>query len=411
MKLYFTSIRIIIVLSMIVPVSFGADQLDEVITEEESNIVYRNSIDFDTKTTQVWWDSAWHNKWQWLKSYDDSGYLTESEFYKFRNDEWSLRGNVSFANNDNGEPISRIRQVYWDGSFYNRSLQEYNYNDGGDLTQNTRLKWRHDSWHNRSMNELQYQDGLCVNNTHYRWADSTWANRYLQEIAYNDNGERVEKVGYKWTDNGWTERHKTEYSFDDNGDLSQKMFSKWTDAGWVTRARLTVNRDDSYNPVEILLEKVDSTDTWNNVALRQNTFSDDGMIMETVKSRWHDDQWRPRKRNEYTYIDAPGRSVLSIAAPATLPDQITLAQNYPNPFNPITTFSYEIPKAEFVTIAVFDMRGSKVATLVNERQNPGIRSHRWNGTDDNGYGVAAGVYIYTIQAGNFQQSKKMILLK
>ncbi len=411
MKSYFTSIRIIIVLSMIVPVSFGADQLDEVITEEESNIVYRNSIDFDTKTTQVWWDSAWHNKWQWLKSYDNSGYLTESEFYKFRNDEWSLRGNVSFANNDNGEPISRIRQVYWDGSFYNRSLQEYNYNDGGDLTQNTRLKWRHDSWHNRSMNELQYQDGLCVNNTHYRWADSTWANRYLQEISYNDNGERVEKVGYKWTDNGWTERHKTEYSFDDNGDLSQKMFSKWTDAGWVTRARLSVTRDDSYNPVEILLEKVDSTDTWNNVALRENTFSDDGMIMETVKSRWHDDQWRPRKRNEYTYIDGPGRSVLSIVAPATLPDQITLAQNYPNPFNPITTFSYEIPKAEFVTIAVFDMRGSRVATLVNERQDPGIRSHRWNGTDDNGYGVAAGVYIYTIQAGNFQQSKKMILLK
>ncbi len=77
-----------IVLSMIVPVSFGADQLDEVITEEESNIVYRNSIDFDTKTTQVWWDSAWHNKWQWLKSYDDSGYLTESEFYKFRNCWW-----------------------------------------------------------------------------------------------------------------------------------------------------------------------------------------------------------------------------------------------------------------------------------------------------------------------------------
>jgi len=411
MKSYFTSIRIIIVLSMIVSVSFGADQLDEVITEEQSNIVYRNNIDFNTKTTQVWWDSAWHNKWQWLKSYDDSGYLTESEFYKFRNDEWSLRGNVSFTNNDSGEPISRIRQVYWDGSFYNRSLQEYNYNDGGDLTQNTRLKWRHDSWHNRSMNELQYQDGLCVNNTYSRWVDSSWTDRYLQEISYNDNGERVEKVGYKWTDNGWTERHKTEYSFDDNGDLSQKMFSKWTDAGWVTRARLSVTRDDSYNPVEILLEKVDSTDTWNNVALRENTFSDDGMIMETVKSRWHDDQWRPRKRNEYTYIDGPGRSVLSIVAPATLPDQITLAQNYPNPFNPITTFSYEIPKAELVTITVFDMRGSRVATLVNERQDPGIRSYRWNGTDDNGNGVAAGVYIYTIQAGNFQQSKKMILLK
>ena len=62
-------------------------------------------------------------------------------------------------------------------------------------------------------------------------------------------------------------------------------------------------------------------------------------------------------------------------------------------------------------VAVFDMRGNRVATLVNERQEPGVRSYTWNGTNDNGDGVAAGVYIYAIQAGNFQQSKKMILLK
>ena len=398
-------------LSMITSGSFGSDQLNEVIAEEEGNISYRNSIDFDTKTTQVWWDSAWHNKWQWLKSYDNSGYLTESEFYKFRDDEWLLRGNVSYTNNDSGAPTSRIRQSYWDGSFYNRSLHEYNYNDGGDLTQNTRFKWRHDSWHNRSLTELQYQDGLFVNKTNYRWVDSTWANRYLQEISYNDNGERDVKIGYKWTDSGWTERHKTEYSFDDNGDLSQKMFSKWTDAGWVTRARLTISRDDALNPAEILLEKVDSTDSWNNVALRENAFSDDGMVIETVSSRWRNDEWRPRKRNEYTYVNGPGRSTLSIVAPATLPDQITLAQNYPNPFNPNTTFSYELPEAKFVTIAVFDMRGNRVATLVNERQDLGVRSYSWNGTNDNGDGVAAGVYIYSIHAGNFRQSKKMILLK
>ena len=411
MKAYFTSIKFIVMLSMITSFSFGTDQLDEVIAEEEGNIAYRNSIDFDTRTTQVWWDSAWHYKWQWLKSYDDSGFLTESEFHKFRDNEWLVRANISYTNNDNGAPTSSTKQVYWDGSWYNRSLHEYDYNDGGDLTQKTRLKWHGDSWHNRSQTELQYEGGLCVNNTYYRWEDSTWTNRYLQEISYNDSDERDVKVGYKWTDSSWTERHKTEYSYDDNGDLSQKMFYKWTDASWVTRARLTISRDDALNPVEILLEKADSADVWNNVALRENAFSDDGMVMETVSSRWRNDEWRPRKRNEYTYVNGPGRSILSIAAPATLPDQISLSQNYPNPFNPITTFSYELPKAEFVTIAVFDIRGDIVATLVNERQDPGVRSYRWNATNDNGHGVAAGVYIYTIKAGNFRQSKKMILLK
>ena len=411
MKAYFTSIKFIVMLSMITSFSFGTDQLDEVIAEEEGNIAYRNSIDFDTRTTKIWWDSAWHNKWQWLKSYDDSGFLTESEFYKFRDEEWLVRANISYTNNDNGAPTSSIKQVYWDGSWYNRSLHEYDYNDGGDLTQKTRLKWHGDSWHNRSQTELQYEGGLCVNNTYYRWEDSTWTNRYLQEFSYNDSDERDVKVGYKWTDSDWTERHKTEYSYDDNGDLSQKMFYKWIDASWVTRARLTVSRDDAHNPVEILLEKVDSTDAWNNVALRENTFSDDGMVMETVSSRWRNDEWRPRKRNEYTYVNGPGRSILSIAAPATLPDQISLSQNYPNPFNPITTFSYELPEAKFVTIAVFNMRGNRVVTLVNERQDPGLRSYSWNCTNYNGDGLAACVYIYSIQAGNFRQSKKMILLK
>ena len=398
-------------IALIASVVFAEDQFDELIAEESDNIAYQNSIDFDTKTTQVWRDSAWQNKGQWLKSYDSNGYLTESEFYIFRNDEWLLRGNVSFTNNDNGLPNSKVRQVYREESFYNRSLNEYIYNDSGDLTENTRYKWQDDSWNNRSQKELQYEGGLCVNSTYYRWEDTTWTNRYLNETSYNDNGERDVKVGYKWTDSGWNEWRKTEYSFDDNSNLSQKVFSKWTDSGWITKARITVNRDDYLNPIEVLLEKVDSTNAWNYVSLRENTFFDGGMIMESVSSRWHDDGWRLRKRNEYTYINGPGRSSLNIIEPISLPDQITLAQNYPNPFNPITTISYEIPKAEFVVVGVFDMRGNKITTLVNELQNPGVKSYNWNGTNDYGNSVAAGVYIYTIQAGNYRQSKKMILLK
>ena len=398
-------------ITLIASVVFAVDQFDEVITEETDNIAYQNSIDFDTKTTQIWRDSAWHNKLQWLKSYDSNGYLTESEVYIFRNDEWLILGNVSYTNNDNGSPNTKIKQVYRGGYFRNRSLNEYNYNDSGDLTQNTRYKWHDNSWNNRSQKELQYEDGLCVNSTYYRWEDTTWTNRYLNEISYNDNGERDVKVGYKWTDSGWTERHKTEYSFDDNSNLSQKIFSKWTDSGWITKARITISRDDSFNPVDILLEKVDSTDAWNNVSLRENTFFDGGMIMESVSSRWHDDGWHLRKRNEYTYINGPGRSSLNIIEPISLPEQVTLDQNYPNPFNPITTISYEIPKVEFVMVSVFNLRGNKITTLVNELQNPGVKSYNWNGTNDYGNNVAASVYIYTIQAGNYRQSKKMILLK
>ena len=102
---------------------------------------------------------------------------------------------------------------------------------------------------------------------------------------------------------------------------------------------------------------------------------------------------------------------MNIDPPVSLPDQVKLDQNYPNPFNPITTISYQIPKGEFVEVEVFNMKGNKIATLVNEFQNPGIKSYQWNATNDYGNSVSAGVYIYTIRAGNYHQSKKMILLK
>ena len=133
--------------------------------------------------------------------------------------------------------------------------------------------------------------------------------------------------------------------------------------------------------------------------------------MESISSRWYDDEWHYKKRNEYSYVNGPGRSSLSTVSLESLPTQIKLNQNYPNPFNPITTISYDIPKGEFVEVRVFNLRGDKISTLVNEFQNPGIKSYQWNGTNDHGNSVAAGVYIYTIQAGNFRQSKKMILLK
>ena len=81
-------------------------------------------------------------------------------------------------------------------------------------------------------------------------------------------------------------------------------------------------------------------------------------------------------------------------------------QNYPNPFNPITTIDYSIPKESFVTIKVYDMLGREVATLINEEKNAGEYSVKFNGSI-----LASGVYLYRMKAGNFIQTKKMILMK
>ena len=85
--------------------------------------------------------------------------------------------------------------------------------------------------------------------------------------------------------------------------------------------------------------------------------------------------------------------------------------NYSNPFNPVTTLRYDLPEDLFVSITVYDMLGNVVSNLVNKDENSGYKSVQWNAINDKGQPVSAGVYLYTIQAGDFRQTRKMVLLK
>ncbi len=94
-----------------------------------------------------------------------------------------------------------------------------------------------------------------------------------------------------------------------------------------------------------------------------------------------------------------------------VPDKYSLDQNYPNPFNPNTVISFSIPEAGNVELAVYNMLGQKVATLVNEYYSAGRYQAEWNGDDDNGNRVSSGVYLYRLKAGDYVETKKMILTK
>ncbi len=96
----------------------------------------------------------------------------------------------------------------------------------------------------------------------------------------------------------------------------------------------------------------------------------------------------------------------AIAHGSTLPKEISLQQNYPNPFNGISNFGFRISHLSFVTLAVFDLTGRKVATLVNERLSPGEYQRVFDSTN-----LASGVYLYRLQVGGQVLVKKMVLLR
>ena len=94
-----------------------------------------------------------------------------------------------------------------------------------------------------------------------------------------------------------------------------------------------------------------------------------------------------------------------------LPNAFALHQNYPNPFNPKTVIRYDLPNEATVKILIYDMLGRLVTTLADNKHSAGFKQVHWDATNRFGKKVSAGLYLYTIQADDFRQTKKMILLK
>ncbi len=114
-----------------------------------------------------------------------------------------------------------------------------------------------------------------------------------------------------------------------------------------------------------------------------------------------------------------GLHIFSFTPPATgveeennaLPDQFALLNNFPNPFNPSTTIIYQLARPAHVTLTIWNIRGQKIRTLVEETKPRGTYEVKWDGKDEQGLVVPAGLYFYRLQAGGFSMTRRMILLK
>ncbi len=98
--------------------------------------------------------------------------------------------------------------------------------------------------------------------------------------------------------------------------------------------------------------------------------------------------------------------IANAAEEESIPTDFSLGQNYPNPFNPTTKISYSLPDANFVTLKIYDMLGSEVATLVNENKPAGKFEVEFDASR-----LSSGAYVYKLVAGNYQLTKKMQLVK
>jgi len=98
--------------------------------------------------------------------------------------------------------------------------------------------------------------------------------------------------------------------------------------------------------------------------------------------------------------------VVGVQNISSIAESYSLSQNYPNPFNPVSKIKFSIPSSGNVKISVYDVSGKEVRVLLNERKDTGTYE-----MDFNGFNLSSGVYFYTIESGEFKETKRMMLVK
>jgi outer membrane protein assembly factor BamB len=129
----------------------------------------------------------------------------------------------------------------------------------------------------------------------------------------------------------------------------------------------------------------------------------------TVEIAWP--MYRGNERRTGFFEDITTEVVEGDQPEPVVPGRYSLYQNYPNPFNPETTICYSLAQTGRAELIIYNVLGQEVATLVDRHQMAGEHQILWDGTDLSGHPVSSGLYFYRLQAGDFSETKKMVLLR
>jgi hypothetical protein len=202
-----------------------------------------------------------------------------------------------------------------------------------------------------------------------------------------------------------------------------RQFSKYTDPGWKRITASNNNTPDSLrmsafvSPVgdklTVIIVNIGTKNDSLKFAIQDFTVTN-GIVVRTSAS-----EKGVQISSSYdgvSYLSIPSRSITTIAFTGSTPNSVndqssiptgfSLSQNFPNPFNPTTTINYSIAKESYIQLKVYDVLGRLVTTLVQQKMPAGKHTVQFNADELN-----SGIYFYEIAAGDFNQSKKMIVIK
>jgi hypothetical protein len=330
----------------------------------------------------------------------------------------SLKNNLFYDNQNN--LIIEINFGWYINDWDSLYRNNYSY-ENGMLSQSVFQNYNNNFWENSSRDNYVYDTNQNLSNTLTEiWINNNWQNKWLRTNYYSLQNKRDSILFQTWVNNDWQNDKKTVFYYSENQiDLDSLVASSWNGSSWINTYKRELVNDANHNQIE-QIDKEWNAGSWLNSIRRFFIYNEFNFIEYAYCEIWYNNQWMNgdgdiffQYPNGFTIglitnnVSAYYSNIVSIDENENIGiSDFSLSQNYPNPFNPSTIIEYKIPQSSLVEIKVYDVLGKEITTLVDEFKTEGIYEAQF--TTNN---LPSGVYIYRMNAGNFSETKKMILVR
>jgi len=399
----------------------------QVVTKEVATCSYDAAGNATMAAWTCWTNGQQVSSLSCTYTYDaHSALLSLEQLQKSSSGEEGMR--FSYTYDASYNYLSRLEEHRGFGQWANYCLDTYSYDAGGNIHSQVSLRWNGNGWsennrctfthdaHGRKLSETREEltSGQWTFLSRYTYTYDAMDNR-LTELTegwtfgrktsymiwtstYDDSGRKL-SVSCSGISNG-TAVHALDstYAYDLNGKMLLQLYEERSNSQLVTSDRYIYTYDMGGRQTSVLHE------SWVNSAWVPTDIMDFNTI---AILRFNDDAGNRYEYSGYSVILKYKTLTTSVEpGEGATPVQFSLSQNYPNPFNPTTVVAFQLPVSSQVRIAVYDMLGREVALLMDERKDPGEYTLQFDGSR-----LTSGVYYYRLRAGDYMQTRKMLLLK
>jgi hypothetical protein len=303
-------------------------------------------------------------------------------------EEWWWQGQLeyifefTFTYDANNNMLTSYHEQWINGQLENSSRCTYNYDANNNLLTSLSEELQNGQWVYSWQNTYTYDvNNNMLSHLYQSWSNGQWAYNYRETYLYDANNNILSELWEYWDYQLAYNGEKFTYTYDTQSNMTSVWHYVWSDSSWIPEDIEPRSFFMGYRLCDLAGNEYIFFEPWYNITFIRKLIVTD--------------------------IGSKNTEVLK---------NYSLSQNYPNPFNPSTKIKYSVPKLSFVTIKIYDVLGSEVSTLVNEEKTVGTYEVTWDASGFSGGvsakgGYASGVYLYRLQAGNYVETKKMILIK